>query len=67
MNLIKLGTTYLNFDQVEVVRDLSPGGGAPKLARVEFRRGHVLDIVAHAQELLDWLSAQSEDVLGPTT
>ena len=66
MTFMKLGTLYLNLDNVAAVRDLTPGPNVgPGLVRVEFLDGRSTDVTAHAAELLDRLDQSSTAPTNP--
>ena len=63
MNLVRFGSIYINFDRVAVIRDLTPGpSNGPRLLRLEFTEGHLIDVTAHATELQNWINAHSDDI-----
>ncbi len=63
MNFIQFGGTFINFDLVTSVRDLSSSDSStdtvPGLIRIEFGNGRSLDVTGSLQPLRDWLLAHS--------
>lgn len=65
MTLINVGSLTINFDQVALVRDLSPDPvNGPRLVRVEFAGGHAIDLTAHAAEVMSWVAQNSSTTAG---
>lgn len=63
MTLIQIGSLFVNLDRVATIRDLTPEAATgPRLVRIEFDGGRVVDVTAQAQPLLDWLRLQATDV-----
>ncbi|CAN5899870.1 hypothetical protein BH23PLA1_BH23PLA1_11620 [soil metagenome] len=69
MNLIRFGKTYINFDWVTSVRDLSPAnteaGMTSGLIRFEFADGHNIEVSGDLQSILDWLITNSTSATTP--
>ena len=61
MNLLKIGQTYINLDQVACIRDLattnSSGGPVDGPIQVEFAGGHVAHFAQQADSLRSWLGS----------
>ncbi len=61
MNLVKVGNSWLNFDLVAMVKDLSREGptNEQKLVRVHFLDGQRMDLVNCADALVAWMEENS--------
>lgn len=66
MNLVRIGSIYVNFDRVAMIRNLTPDPEASEtLIRLEFDQGHHVDVTTHATELLQWVEQRMTDVTDP--
>jgi hypothetical protein len=69
MNLVKVGSIVLNFDEVRVIHDfrqpIPTGGLRPGPLQVIFESGHHVYIEEYAEEFRAWLATQVTD-LTPT-
>ncbi|MEW4571249.1 hypothetical protein AB1L88_25535 [Tautonia sp. JC769] len=66
MNLVRIGSIYVNFDRVSMVRNLTPDPeDTQRLIRLEFAEGHHVDVTTHAAELLQWVEQRTTDVAEP--
>ncbi|WP_152053636.1 hypothetical protein [Tautonia marina] len=66
MNLVRIGSIYVNFDRVAMIRNLTPDPDDPQpLVRLEFGEGHHVDVTNHATELLQWVEQRMTDVTDP--
>jgi hypothetical protein len=66
MNLVRIGSIYVNFDRVSMIRNLTPDPEDPQtLIRLEFAEGHHVDVTTHASDLLRWVEQRTTEVTDP--
>ncbi|WP_169973642.1 hypothetical protein [Tautonia rosea] len=66
MNLVRIGSIFVNFDRVTMIRNLTPDPEHTQLlVRLDFSEGHHLDVTSHATELLQWVEQRMTDVSDP--
>ena len=66
MNLVRIGSIYVNFDRVSMIRNLTPDPeDTQTLLRLEFVEGHHVDVTTHATELLQWVEQRTTEVTDP--
>lgn len=63
MNIIKFGKTYVNFDNVTFIRDLSinlpAGGTSTGVMHIEFGKDYSIELVDGYQDVTNWLAANA--------